>query len=859
MSRSIQSAHAPASLFALPRGEDDLQRHYTFDAEDRALIGRRRGDANRLGYAVQLALLQHPGVAMGPDMPIPGAVIDWIAGQVGVDPAAWTRYGLREETRREHAIELRAYLGLSAFGLAHFRYLVRSLAEFAVRTDQPQRMAEQAIAALRQRRVILPAPSVIERACANALALANRRRWRGVTRALGDAQRRQLDRLLQLKSDSNLTWLSWLRQSPLKPNPPSMLEHIARLQALRALELPDDIGRGSNQDQLRKLAAEGAHLPAADLAKLDSERRHATLLALVQERTASITDEIIDQHDAMLTGLLPGPTADDKQAVAAIVSWQRLGNDATNRLALRASLDHPRFVREQFRSLRRYTPALLDVLALHARPARRELLGAIKSVRRMNAGNLLNVPPFAPVGFIRPQWKALVVGEHGIDRRLYEMCVLHELKDALRAGDLWIEGSRRFRKFNDYLVPARTFEALKRANALPLDIDTSCERYLHDRLALLEQRLAQIDRLATAGALPGVAIGAAGLRIAAPDTTLSEAARARIAQAVLYLPRIKITDLLMEVDEWTAFTSHFVRLKDGKPAGDKALLLSVILADGIDLSLNKMAGACRETTYARLAWLQAGHMREDSYGAALAALARFPLTPESAPRPDIGLRGEEHCSDHAFALMHLLGARFAPQLGGIDDVQLAMPCTDDDYPALKAQLAGALDLRPIRRHWNDILRLATSIRQGSLTAAQVLQKFGCQSRQDSLAIALRELGRLERSLYTLDWLQQPGLRARVQAALDREAACDALARTVFGSRSAGVCEQAFAQQRQRASALNLVTAAIMLWNAVHLKRAMAALRDDAPRIDDQLLYSLLPPLSAHIDLTGAYAWGLKNA
>ena len=65
----------------------------------------------------------------------------------------------------------------------------------------------------------------------------------------------------------------------------------------------------------------------------------------------------------------------------------------------------------------------------------------------------------------------------------------------------------------------------------------------------------------------------------------------------------------------------------------------------------------------------------------------------------------------------------------------------------------ALNTKQITTHWDEILRLATSIRQGTVTASLMLRKLGAYPRQNGLALALRELGRLERSLFTLQYLK----------------------------------------------------------------------------------------------------------
>lgn len=99
----------------------------------------------------------------------------------------------------------------------------------------------------------------------------------------------------------------------------------------------------------------------------------------------------------------------------------------------------------------------------------------------------------------------------------------------------------------------------------------------------------------------------------------------------------------------------------------------------------------------------------------------------------------------------------------------------------------------------------------------MLRKLGSYPRQNGLAIALRELGRIERTLFILDWLQNVELRRRIHAGLNNGEARNALARAVLIHRMEGIRDPTFEQQRYRASGLNLVTAAIVLWNTVFLR------------------------------------------
>ena len=121
------------------------------------------------------------------------------------------------------------------------------------------------------------------------------------------------------------------------------------------------------------------------------------------------------------------------------------------------------------------------------------------------------------------------------------------------------------------------------------------------------------------------------------------------------------------------------------------------------------------------------------------------------------------------------------------------------------------------------------------------------------ALALRELGRIERTLFTLDWLQDIELRRRVQIGLNKGEAKNALARAVFFNRLGELRDRSFENQRYRASGLNLVVAAIVLWNTAYLERVVQALRDIG-NADDSLLPHLSPLGWEHINLTGDYSW-----
>jgi TnpA family transposase len=116
--RTLLSAEARSRLFGIPTERAEMARHYVLDAADLALVRARRRPANRLGFAVGLCLLRHPGTGLGPGEGPPTAMLAFVAEQIGVPPASFADYAARDQTRREHAAEMAAALQLRSFRLA---------------------------------------------------------------------------------------------------------------------------------------------------------------------------------------------------------------------------------------------------------------------------------------------------------------------------------------------------------------------------------------------------------------------------------------------------------------------------------------------------------------------------------------------------------------------------------------------------------------------------------------------------------------------------------------------------------------------------------------------------------------------
>jgi TnpA family transposase len=214
-------------------------------------------------------------------------------------------------------------------------------------------------------------------------------------------------------------------------------------------------------------------------------------------------------------------------------------------------------------------------------------------------------------------------------------------------------------------------------------------------------------------------------------------------------------------------------------------------------------------------------------------------------------------SDHVFALCTLLGFQFAPRIPDLKHRRLYSFSKPAGYPALEPMIAGRINVDLIRAHWSGILRVVASIRTGTVTASLIMRQLASYPRQNGVAAALRELGRLERTLFTLDWIADPELRRTTGQELNKGESRNSLARAVFIHRLGEIRDRTYENQQHRASGLNLLVTAIILWNTRYLERAVATLRT-AEDVPDQLLAHLSPLGWEHVNLTGDYVWGNQD-
>ena len=849
-------------LLALPDAEDEVVRYHSLTTDDLAAIAHSRMPETRLGYALQLCCLRYPGRYLRRGELLPGTMLDNIAEQVGADAEAISLFARRGATRYEQIATIKQRHGFRDFTRPTRAELAAWAKREAVGLTDGRVLLDRLIERMRAERIIIPGVSVVERMAAAAMHAADSAVVAEINSLLSDAQRLQLDALLSDKMHVRQSRLSWLREPPSRVGGRTLLELLDKLTLVRTTG-GDVVVRPDLGPRMAQMAKEGSLYTAQAFQQMGPARRHTIMMATLSELGITLTDGALtmfqslvgranlrarkrleetiavsaEQGRARLTRIADVLDAlvrtarkdgDIKAAVTAIAALEVVEADAAiirrtirpGRPDVLGELSH------EHRVFKQIGARFLASFTFEGRRASQPLLSAAIILRDLGGDWRKSLPANLPLGHIERRWYRHVFKDGSVDRTYYELATFFALANALASGDVWVPTSRIHRSLDTLLMPASPA-----TNLLPSRLPTvpvvSAETYIEARAAELDAAL-----LATARGLSGkdVAMFTGGKLRFPKEQKDNEAEGAGAVSAAIYrlMPRVRITDMLDQVDRWTEFTSHFGHVSTSLPPDDIRAFMATLIAEATNLGLSRMAEISGAGSRRALLRMQTWYMREDTFRAALACLTdaihaeplsawfgegwrasadgqafylggpgeaggavnahygRDPIvkiyttiTDRYAPLHQKviagtageaihsldGILGHESsvnvaalhvdgggASDIVFAVMHLLGLSFEPRIPRLSDRKLYAFEPKARYGPLAPLFGHRLDAGLIRTHWEDVQRIIQALRNRVVTPSLILKKLSAYRQQNSLAAALREIGRIERTLFILDWL-----------------------------------------------------------------------------------------------------------
>jgi TnpA family transposase len=618
-----------AHFYRLPAALDPmtLRRYFTLHGADREEVGRCRGVANALGFAVQLCTLRWRGHFLRDMAGVPSAIVETLAEQAGFLSLALVvslqGYPASEDTRLDHHERIRRHLGFTRCGAAERGRLFDHMVATAQTVPRAATLYPLSCRWLLEQRIVRPGPSTIYDILARARERALVATFETLVAGLTPDACEQLDQLLlspapaEGQAVSTRSRLDAFRLPAAGASAATLVALTVRLDELSRLGFARWPALQAVHPATRRLLAGwGYAYDAWSLRRFEPAKRRAILLCTVEAAFAEAADALVEMQDKLITrvhnrarkhraDLLHATDAAKARAVSLLEDLGGLVLDEPGvpdaDLRARIYARHPReeisllvegcrglregdpgsylgFIGRWHAATRQYSPALLDAAPLCFPPGS-ELGLAVEHLRQVNRDGRRKLGADAPLGFLPPRWRRHVLGpiasageERAISRPHYEAALLSTLNERIKSGDVTVEGSRRWADFDNYLIaqPAWAAERLDHYALLGLPTDPAefvagLDRELKEVTEAVEARLAS-NAAVTIDARRG------RFKLARPrrggdedDEQSPRAAETPLGKLIRRrLPKTDLADVLIDVDNETDFVRHLLGAKGGR-------------------------------------------------------------------------------------------------------------------------------------------------------------------------------------------------------------------------------------------------------------------------------------------------------
>jgi TnpA family transposase len=215
-------------------------------------------------------------------------------------------------------------------------------------------------------------------------------------------------------------------------------------------------------------------------------------------------------------------------------------------------------------------------------------------------------------------------------------------------------------------------------------------------------------------------------------------------------------------------------------------------------------------------------------------------------------------SDLVFGLFWLLGYQFSPRLADTGSARFWRMDPNADYGALNDIVRHRINTGLISRNWDDILRLAGSLKMGKVSAFELLRSLLRSDRPSTLTRAIAELGRIPKTIHLLNFIDDESYRRRILLQLNRGEQRHKVARRVYHGQRGEVRKRYREGQEDQLNALGLVVNAIVLWNTVYMNASVEHLRAGGYHLKSEDLSRLAPLENKTINVLGRYSFALSE-
>jgi Tn3 transposase DDE domain/Domain of unknown function (DUF4158) len=529
---------------------------------------------------------------------------------------------------------------------------------------------------LRTWQIELPAEQELRRAVRAALHGFFHDLYTRMTARLSAMVRATLDRLLVVGPGESVSMFEQLKADPAAPGVKNLHQEIAKLQTLRALNVPAGAMADVPENVVQLLKRRATHERAGEMRAHPSPIRYALLACFIHQQTTDVTDDVVRMllemirrietqtdrhlHKVLLQDIkrVAGKVQLLFQVAEAVVEepdrtirevlFPRVKEETFRELVAEAKASGPQYrvwyqyvMRQKYmRHYRQMLPWILEHLTFRSENRFQPVIEALAVIKRSLGTKYHYFPDEVPIeGVVPPGWRDTVLehkdGKVRIHRQSYELCVLQQLERALKCKESWVEGSYAFRNPSQDLPANWTDDDQRAAYYRVLNQPAEVSSFMEPLRMRLTAALTQLNRDLPRN--PSVHLYPPA---ANDDRRLLAVARLAAQSAPHSLGRIKdlisqryglldLLDIFVEADRLMAFTRFFTHSGTKEVRSREALrplLLLDLFAEGTNTGIKRVAKANHHYTYDELPYVRQHYISVEALRHANAAVVNKILT-----------------------------------------------------------------------------------------------------------------------------------------------------------------------------------------------------------------------------------------
>jgi TnpA family transposase len=215
-------------------------------------------------------------------------------------------------------------------------------------------------------------------------------------------------------------------------------------------------------------------------------------------------------------------------------------------------------------------------------------------------------------------------------------------------------------------------------------------------------------------------------------------------------------------------------------------------------------------------------------------------------------------TDVAMGVARLLGFDLCPRLRNLRERRLTVPRDMAVPDSLRAVVDSSLNLGFVREHWDDLVRIAASISNGTTSAVLALERFGSAAQGDPIYRAAKQLGRLIRTIFLCDYITKPEFRRELHRILNRGESVHTLQRAIHFGAVAPERGRHADELQAISGSLALLTNLVIGWNTLRIQEAIETLESRGHVFKPDALRHVSPVRYANINLQGTFKFPLER-